>query len=66
MEKSPSGSDLIHVPWDQTDLVVESLDETVAKVDMKRKVVIGGVPDEETSLVIKDGEGNILKGVPIR
>merc|ERR1719438_388133 len=33
---------------------------------MNRKVVIGGVPDDETSLLIKDGEGTIIKGIPIR
>ena len=54
------------ISWDATDYTVTSREEDIAKVDMKRKVVIAGEPDDETSLLIKDGEGNIVKGVPIR
>ena len=54
------------IPWDLTDFTVASREEDIAKVDMNRKVVIGGVPDDETSLLIKDGEGTIIKGIPIR
>ena len=46
--------------------IIESRDEEIARVDLARQVVIGGKPGEETTLLIKDLEGNIIKGVPIR
>ena len=45
---------------------IESREEDIARVDQARQVVIGGRPDEETTLLVKDLEGNIVKGVPIR
>ena len=56
----------MRVPWEETGHTVTSREEDIARVDMARRVVIGGEPDDETSLLIKDGEGNIVKGVPIR
>ena len=46
--------------------IIESRDEDIARVELARQVVIGGKPGEETTLLIKDLEGNIIKGVPIR
>ena len=60
------GGELVTLPWELTSHTVTTREEDIARVDMKRKVVIGGEPDDETSLLIKDGEGNIIKGVPIR
>ena len=45
---------------------IESREEDIARVDQARQVVIGGRPDEETTLLVKDLQGNIVKGVPIR
>ena len=45
---------------------VESREQDIARVEADRGVVVAGGPDEETSLLVKDLEGNILKGVPIR
>ena len=49
-----------------TEYTIESREEDIARVDMARQVVIGGTPGEETTLLVRDLEGNIIKGVPIR
>ena len=48
------------------EYIIESREEDIARVDMARQVVIGGTPGEETTLLVKDLNGNIIKGVPIR
>ena len=40
-------------------------EEEVAKIDMERMVVVGGQEEDETSLLVKDLDGNIIKGVPV-
>ena len=51
---------------DLAEHTVESREEDIARVDQARQVVIGGSPGEETTLLVKDLQGNIVKGVPIR
>ena len=60
------GAALQPVPWDTADYTVESREEDIARVDMAARTVYGGSADEETSLLIKDKDGGIVKGVPIR
>ena len=40
-------------------------EEEVARIDMERKVVVAGQEEDETSLLVKDNDGNIIKGVPV-
>ena len=40
-------------------------EEEVALVDMERMVVVAGQEEDETSLLVKDTDGNIIKGVPV-
>ena len=51
---------------DLAEHTIESREEDIARVDQARQVVIGGSPGEETTLLVKDLQGNIVKGVPIR
>ena len=37
----------------------------MALVDMERMVVVAGQEEDETSLLVKDTDGNIIKGVPV-
>jgi len=48
------------------EFTLASREDDIVRVDMEREVIIGGEPDDETSILVKDLEGNILKGVPIR
>ena len=34
-------------------------------IDMERRVVVAGQEEDETSLLVKDTNGNIIKGVPV-
>ena len=43
----------------------ECREEEVAKIDMERMVVVAGQEEDETSLLVKDTDGNIIKGVPV-
>jgi hypothetical protein len=45
---------------------VDSREPEVARVDMARGVVVAGGEEDETSLLVRDLEGNIVKGVPVR
>merc|ERR1719334_247425 len=46
---------------------VESREPDIVKVDIERGVVVAGQePDDETSLLVKNLEGNIVKGIPVR
>ena len=45
---------------------VSSREEDVVRVDVERGVVVAGPAGDETSLLVKDLEGNIVKGVPVR
>ena len=47
------------------DVDVDLREEEVAKIDMERLVVVGGQEEDETSLLVKDLDGNIIKGVPV-
>ena len=40
-------------------------EEEVARIEMERRVVVAGQEEDETSLLVKDTEGNIIKGVPV-
>ena len=51
---------------DLAEHTIHSREEDIARVDPARQVVIGGRPDKETTLLVKDLQGNIVKGVPIR
>ena len=51
---------------DLAEHTIHSREEDIARVDQTRQVVIGGTPGEETTLLVKDLQGNIVKGVPIR
>ena len=44
---------------------VKCREEEVAKIDMERRVVVAGQEEDETSLLVKDTDGNIIKGVPV-
>lgn len=46
--------------------LITSREEEVALVDMERMVVVAGQEEDETSLLVKDTDGNIIKGVPVR
>jgi len=56
----------VAIKGDTAEFTVSSREEDIVKIDMEREVVIAGTPDDETSILVKDLEGNILKGVPIR
>ena len=43
----------------------ECREEEVAKIDMERMVVVAGQEEDETSLLVKDSDGNVIKGVPV-
>ena len=47
------------------DVDVDLREEEVAKIDMERLVVVAGQEEDETSLLVKDLDGNIIKGVPV-
>ena len=44
---------------------VECREDEVAKIEMERMVVVAGQEEDETSLLVKDTDGNIIKGVPV-
>ena len=52
-------------PNSRGDVDVDLREEEVAKIDMERMVVVGGQEEDETSLLVKDLDGNIIKGVPV-
>ena len=56
----------VAIKGELADFTVSSREEDIVMVDMEREVIIAGTPDDETSILVKDLEGNILKGVPIR
>ena len=37
----------------------------MARIEMERMVVVAGQEEDETSLLVKDTDGNIIKGVPV-
>ena len=43
----------------------ECREEEVARIEMERMVVVAGQEEDETSLLVKDTDGNIIKGVPV-
>ena len=44
---------------------VECREEEVARIDLERMVVVAGQEEDETSLLVKDNDANIVKGVPV-
>ena len=40
-------------------------EEEVARIDLERMVVVAGQEEDETSLLVKDNDANIIKGVPV-
>ena len=44
---------------------IECREEEVARIDMERMVVVAGQEEDETSLLVKDNDANIVKGVPV-
>ena len=44
---------------------IECREEEVARIDMERMVVVAGQEEDETSLLVKDNDANIIKGVPV-
>ena len=43
----------------------ECREDEVARIEMERMVVVAGQEEDETSLLVKDIDGNIIKGVPV-
>jgi len=56
----------VDIKGELAEFTIASKEEDIVKVDMERQVLIAGTPDDETTIFVKDLEGNILKGVPIR
>ena len=54
-----------NIPNSRGDADVDLREEEVARIDMERLVVGGGQEEDETSLLVKDLDGNIIKGVPV-
>eukprot|EP00090_Calanus_glacialis_P028282 TRINITY_DN45475_c0_g1_i1.p1 TRINITY_DN45475_c0_g1~~TRINITY_DN45475_c0_g1_i1.p1 ORF type:complete len:919 (-),score=251.02 TRINITY_DN45475_c0_g1_i1:238-2994(-) len=56
----------IAIKGELAEFTIASREDDIVRVDIEREVLIAGIPDDETSILVKDLEGNILKGVPIR
>merc|ERR1712013_79677 len=56
----------VSIKGENAEFTLASREDDIVRVDLEREVIIAGTPDDETSILVKDLEGNILKGVPIR
>jgi len=56
----------VAIKGENAEFTLASREDDIVRVDLEREVIIAGTPDDETSILVKDLEGNILKGVPIR
>ena len=61
---SPAGG-LVLFKVNSNESDVKCREEEVARIDMERMVVVAGQEEDETSLLVKDNDANIIKGVPV-
>ncbi|XP_023322530.1 nuclear pore membrane glycoprotein 210 [Eurytemora carolleeae] len=58
--------EILELKGESAEYRISVKNEKVAKIDQERGVIVGIEPGEETTILVHDAEGTIVKGAPIR